>query len=196
MNHRLPLTVIVLARMPPTWPVSYDTPALLDLDYEARPWTGMIGDHPDAAARILSRVVVDDAGVQLLSPMSWAEEVDGLTGKLLEFRDYKANWDGEQACSPSVDAVYDAVDFLSFLPQGIPIPKPMVLASGDVALYWDDGDIYAEIGFDGSHTYYAYAECLGITPVHRDDEPIKNGFPPAVLGILGGGGTVVERAAA
>jgi hypothetical protein len=196
MDHRLPLTVILLAQMPPTWPVSYDTPATPDLVSEAGPWTAMAGDHPDFAASMPSRVVVDDAGLRLLSPISWADGVDVLTGKLLSFRDYKGNWDQEQACSPSVDAVYDAVDFLNFLPQGIPIPKPMVLASGDVALYWDDGDMYAEIGFDGSHTYYAYAERLGITPVHLDGEPIKKGFPLPVLGITGGGGSVVERVAA
>jgi hypothetical protein len=196
MNHRLPLTVIVLAQMPPTWPVSYDTPTVLDPVYEATPWSAMIGDHLDVAARMLSGVVADDAGMLLLSPISWADGVDVLTGKLLAFLKYKANWDQEQACPPSVDAIYDAVDFLSFFPQGIPIPKPMVLASGDVALYWDDGDIYAEIGFDGSHTYYAYAERLGITPVHLDDEPIKKGFPPAVLAVLVGGGDFVERAAA
>jgi hypothetical protein len=196
MNQRLPLTVIVLAQMPPTWLVSYDTPALYLFD-EAGPSTAILGDYLNPAASAPSRVVVNDAGVQLLSPISWADGVDLLTGKLLSFRDYKANWDQEQACSPKVDAVYDAVDFLNFLPQGIPIPKPMVLASGDVALYWDDGgDMYAEIGFDGSHAYYAYTERPGITPVHLDDEPIQKGFPPAVLGILGGGGTVVERAAA
>jgi len=122
--------------------------------------------------------------------------LDVLAGKLLSFGGYKPNWDGEQACSPSDDGVYDAIDFLSFLPQGIPTPKPMVLASGDVALYWDDGPLYAEIGFDGSHTYYAYAERPGSAAVHLDDEPIKKGFPPAVLALLGGGGTFVERAAA
>ena len=196
MNHGLPLTVILLAHMPPTWPVGYDTPALADPVYESRPWTAMIGNHPDAVASMLSGVVADDAGVRLLGPISPADDVDALAGRILSFRDYKANWDNEQACSPSVDGVYDAVDFLNFLPQGIPTPKPMVLASGDVALYWDDGDTYAEIGFDGSHTYYAYAERLGSAPAQLDDQPIKKGFPPAVLAILGGGGAAAERAAA
>lgn len=120
MNHRLPLTVIVLAQMPPTWPVSYDTPTVLDPIYEAAQRSAVIGDHPDVAASLPSGVVADDAGMLLLSPISWADGVDVLTGKILAFLEYKANWDQEQACPPSVDAIFDAVDLLSFLPQGIP----------------------------------------------------------------------------
>jgi hypothetical protein len=194
-HHQFPLTLIVLANLPQTWGVGSDPLSIDGLVCEARYPSAIIGDNPQATVTT-PYGLAEEASIQLLTPVNPAAGLDVLTGELLSFFSYEPNWDGEHACAPAVGGIYDAVDFLSSLPQGIPMPKPMVLASGDVALYWDDGTVYAEIGFDGSHAYYAYAERPGSAPAHFDDRPLSSGFPVAVLSILGGGGTAAAREAA
>jgi hypothetical protein len=64
----------------------------------------------------------------------------------------------------------------------------MVLPTGDVALYWDFDETYAEIGFSGDGTLYAFASRPGFEPVHLDDVRVPQvsepWFPPEVLRIL------------
>jgi hypothetical protein len=92
--------------------------------------------------------------------------------ELMSYLTLSANWDGEGAVAISSDAVGNALDMLERVPSVLGAPKPMVLPSGEVALYWDHGDTYAEIGFDGTGTYYAYATRPGAAPVHLDDVPL------------------------
>jgi hypothetical protein len=194
-HHQFPLTLIVLANLPQTWGPGSDPLVMDGVVCEARYPTAIIGDLPGSTITMLAGFG-EEAGIQLLTLANPTNGLDALAGEILSFREYQRNWDGEHACAPLVGGIYDALDFLGSLPQGIPMPRPMVLASGDVALYWDDGTLYAEIGFDGSHTFYVYAERPGSASVHVDDEPLSNGFPGAVLAILGGGGTAVTREAA
>ncbi|HEY1934388.1 MAG TPA: hypothetical protein VGG99_20460 [Acetobacteraceae bacterium] len=99
------------------------------------------------------------------------------------------NWDQEGANAPHPEAMNDALRMLEATPFEVGAPKPMVLASGDIALYWDYGEVYAEIGFDGSGTYYAYATAPDHEPVHLDDVSVYGHddqckFPEAVLEVL------------
>jgi hypothetical protein len=110
---------------------------------------------------------------------------------LMSYTTLHHDWDGEGALAPSQDAVSDALRMLEVAPMEVTAPKPMVLATGDVAIYWDFGDTYAEIGFDGSGTYYAFGSAPGRDPVHLDDLPLAEDstssqcqFPLAILDIL------------
>ena len=89
--------------------------------------------------------------------------------QLLAYRSLEENWDyaGAEAVRP--DAVNDAIRMIEVMPTTLGAPKPMVLASGDVAIYWENGAAYAEIGFNGDGTYYAFGECPGLPSVHLDD---------------------------
>lgn len=108
---------------------------------------------------------------------------------LMSYLDLVPNWDGEGAEAPTEETVWHALDMLEVIPAGIDAPKAMVLASGDVALYWDQGDAYAEIGFAQDGRYYAFATRPGHQPVHMDDVLVHDEsgiahFPTAVLDIL------------
>ncbi len=63
---------------------------------------------------------------------------------------------------------------LTATPPDVPNPKPMVLATGDVAMSWELDEAYAEIGFDGSGRFYAYAKRPALDPVYIDDEPMSD----------------------
>lgn len=78
-----------------------------------------------------------------------------LIGELRELSLLKADWDGEGAAAPSVQSIKEAVSFVRML-NGITLPEPMLLASGQTALYWNEGNLYADIEFlgDGRIAYF------------------------------------------
>ena len=109
--------------------------------------------------------------------------------KIMSYAELRDDWDQEGAIAPHPDAISDALRMLEVTPVEVGAPKPMVLASGDIALYWDFGETYAEIGFDGSGCYYAFASGQNREPVHLDDVPLYGAdnqceFPAAILEIL------------
>jgi hypothetical protein len=109
--------------------------------------------------------------------------------ELISYADLKDNWDGEGAVAPRNGARENALAMLEAVPLGIEAPKTMVMADGDVALYWERGDVFAEIGFDGSEKFYAYATAPGMPDVHLDEIAFKDErgnakFPDKVAEIL------------
>jgi hypothetical protein len=108
---------------------------------------------------------------------------------LMSYLTLSPNWDGEGAEAPAQESVWNALGMLEVASLEVEAPKAMVMASGEVALYWDLGDVYAEIGFDADGRYYAYATRPGFDPVHLDDIPVYDELgsiriPPQVLDIL------------
>ncbi len=82
-------------------------------------------------------------------------QLEKLIGELRELNFLKADWDGEGAAAPSVLSLKEAVSFARLL-DGIALPEPMLLASGHTSLYWNEGDLYADIEFlgDGRIAYF------------------------------------------
>jgi hypothetical protein len=109
--------------------------------------------------------------------------------ELMGYGNLPQDWDGQGAEAPSSLAISNALRMLEITPVGIEAPKPMLLASGEVALYWDFGEVYAEIGFDQAGNYYAFATRPGFESVYLDDilfdgDSINPEFPAAVRGLL------------
>lgn len=71
-----------------------------------------------------------------------------LIGEIRGWNLLDANWDGEGAAAPSAQSIKEAVSFVRLL-EDIALPDPMLLASGHTALYWNEGDLYADIEFLG-----------------------------------------------
>jgi hypothetical protein len=94
--------------------------------------------------------------------------------QLMTYQTLVAGWDGGNADAPSSRAIGNALRMLEIAPRGIEAPKPMLLPSGEVALYWDFGDAFAEIGFDDTGVYYAFASRPGFASVHLDDVPFDD----------------------
>jgi len=79
-----------------------------------------------------------------------------LIGEIRQWRLLNDNWDGEGAATPSNHSLNEAVSFVRLLSQGMPIPEPMLLASGHAGLYWNENHLYADIEFlgDGRIAYF------------------------------------------
>jgi hypothetical protein len=78
-----------------------------------------------------------------------------LVGEIRGWSLLKADWDGEGAVKPLPQSLKEAVSFVRLLGE-IPVPEPMVLSSGHAALYWSEGDLYADLEFlgDGRIAYF------------------------------------------
>lgn len=86
-------------------------------------------------------------------PTTAAEAAVGIIREMALVAD---NWDGEGGKAPSPTAIDQAVRFVFLLTDDIPVPEPMLMASGSVGLYWNDQGLYADLEFlgDGRITYY------------------------------------------
>ncbi len=87
------------------------------------------------------------AGSDVLPMFDKADFVQmGLTlfGSLLD------GWDGSDSQAPAQENLDAAKAFLAKIPAGMPIPKAMLSASGEVGLYWDTPTMFADISFEGN----------------------------------------------
>jgi hypothetical protein len=81
--------------------------------------------------------------------LEWAGELDeALKAELKSYLELSAGWDGPESKAPTDGAVASALAFVNLLPAGIPLPKPMLSINGEVGLYWDIGNIYADVSFE------------------------------------------------
>jgi hypothetical protein len=74
---------------------------------------------------------------------------DLLKSELRRYLTLPDEWDGPESRCPEKKAIDNAFHFIDLLPRGIPLPKPMLSPYGEVGLYWDVGDIYADVAFEG-----------------------------------------------
>ena len=82
-----------------------------------------------------------------------------LREKLLSYPELPKNWDLEGAKVPPSSAAKDALRFLDWMPDGVPLPYPEVGMEGEIGVYWDNTELdsFAEAVFegDGAYTYFA-----------------------------------------
>lgn len=82
--------------------------------------------------------------------------VEKLVGEMRRWSLLSADWDGEGATAPLLNSARQAVTFVRMLSDAIPLPEPMLHANGRTGLYWNDGQLYADLEFlgDGRMAYF------------------------------------------
>lgn len=85
------------------------------------------------------------------------------------------NIDGESSVTRSEDVVR-ALAFVEALPGGLPLPKTMRGSSGEIGLYWDTKEAYADINFDEDGTISVYTRERG-----SEKEAFLDGFSPETV---------------
>lgn len=110
------------------------------------------------AQKTSSRLSVVKVGSQVTTIVANDDEYDDtarqttphekLIGEIRGWSLLSADWDGEGAAAPLAQSMKDAVSFVRLL-GNIALPEPMLLGSGHTALYWNEGDLYADIEFLG-----------------------------------------------
>lgn len=86
---------------------------------------------------------IEDVGRQ-------TNEIEILIGEIREWLFFESNWDGENASTPNTVSLNEAVSFVRLLSEDINFPEPMLNASGNVGLFWNENDTYADIEFLGN----------------------------------------------
>jgi len=105
-----------------------------------------------------------------------------LIGELRGWTLLHSNWDGEGALAPSVESITQAVEFSRMLNDVDMMPEPMILPSGNASLYWNDGQLYAEIEFLGAERLAYFVKRNG--DVHKGVIKFNSQKVPAVLSAL------------
>ena len=82
--------------------------------------------------------------------------VERIVGEMRRWAALSDDWDGQGASAPLEQSVKEAVAFIRMLAPGIPLPDPMVHANGRAGLFWQEGQMYADLEFlgDGRMAYY------------------------------------------
>lgn len=131
-------TVSALATASPKWGCYESQIRTRGFAYESNPLNIIIGGKT-AETEIASAKFVE-------SVSSGYEE---LKMELKSYLELSHGWDGPESKAPSEEVIATALLFVDGLPSGIPLPKPMLSASGETGLYWDVGNIYADVSFEG-----------------------------------------------
>jgi hypothetical protein len=82
-----------------------------------------------------------------------SDVMNALIRELVSYHSLPSGWDGYNGHPANSRAFYDAMAFLEQLPSSLPPPSPMLAGSGSIGLYWDRGDYYASLEFEGNGTY-------------------------------------------
>lgn len=81
-----------------------------------------------------------------------------IAGQITSYLSLQSNWDGYDGQAPTAIAVAQALDFLDLVPDSFLMPKPMLAGSGEVGLYWESSNLFAEVGFLGDSRFSIYIE--------------------------------------
>jgi len=100
------------------------------------------------------------------------------------YKTYPLNWDGYDGIAPSTETINDALSFIEKLPYGVIEPRPGVSGDGEISLFWENDDIYIDIGFLGDGTYVLYARDSQDIEYFKDSIDLNSKLPTALLNLI------------
>lgn len=129
----------------------------------------------------VAKSIFDRAPQEAESP----HEADRQIRRLVQFKTRKEGWDGRAAQAPNAESLGAAIKFLQSM-KSLPFPVPMasVGSDGNAALYWQTGDLYADVELyeDGNIGYLLQ---LKGQPSEDDEVAMPDfGIPPSILQAL------------
>ena len=100
------------------------------------------------------------------------------------YKSYPLNWDGYDGIPPSAETISNALSFLEKLPYGVIEPRPGVSGDGEISLFWENDEIYIDIGFSGDGTYVLYARDSQDIEYFKDSIDLHSPLPVALLNLI------------
>lgn len=88
---------------------------------------------------------------QLIAPsiiLPIADARDYILATIQKYSTLPDDWNGEGASAPTLKSLESAEYFLSAIPAGFALPKPMLSTVGNIEYYWSAEQAYADISFD------------------------------------------------
>ncbi|MCY1365170.1 hypothetical protein D9M69_520050 [compost metagenome] len=83
-----------------------------------------------------------------------------LNAELVSYGLLPSGWDGEESVPADMAHIEAATRALGVLPAGVPLPKPMLSADGEVGLYWKNRDYLADIVIEDAHSLSLFIRSL------------------------------------
>lgn len=108
---------------------------------------------------------------------------DPVFAELLSYKAYSEGWDGDGSVPPSGTDIDRAVAFVQMLKPLLPLPGAMLDPKGDVGLYWNTNDAYADINFDRDGTISLYLRNR-VTGVEAFHDEVSEKDPGVLLDLL------------
>ncbi len=113
---------------------------------------------------------------------------DLLESELSRYPTLQRGWDGECAKPALPDSLMDARRFLALRPADVPLPYPELNSDGETGFFWDTGDLFAGVTFEGDGTFYfavcQYSRGKETARDVAEDCPVGSGWPDALVGPL------------
>jgi len=85
-----------------------------------------------------------------------SNEKQKLIEKIKNYSSLNFNWDGEGSEKIEQNSILSAINFIELMPNDKPIPEDMAFANGQVGLFWELENLYADLEFYSDHriTYF------------------------------------------
>lgn len=108
---------------------------------------------------------------------------DALVAHLKQFRFYEDGWAGPDSLGPSKDVVTRARQMAESLPAEVSLPRAAIAADGEISLFWESDEYFADVTFaaDGTYSYYVRRKA---EKFFGDDIPISEGWSAELLSLL------------
>lgn len=103
---------------------------------------------------------------------------------IVSYLNYPSNWDGYNGKPPTVDAVNDTLSFIHKLPFGVAESRPGLSGDGEISLFWENDDIFVDIGFVGDGKYSFYARDSQSIEYFKDEINLKDSLPEALINLI------------
>ncbi len=99
-----------------------------------------------------------------------------IAAELAEYGVLTDGWDGDMAVAPNPRHLANAQALLEIVPGGVPFPKPMLSADGEVGLYWRSSEAFADIVVHAGDVFSLYVKELSGEgrEVFLEDMPITH----------------------
>ncbi len=125
------------------------------------------------------------------TPRRTESEMRGLLeSELSRYPALRHGWDGDYAKPASPASLRDARKFLSMRPANVPLPYPELNSDGETGFFWDTGDLFAGVTFEGDGTFYfvvcRYSRGKETARDGAEDCPVDSGWPDALVAPLRG----------
>lgn len=142
-----------------------------------------LGMSPAARVRVdegrYIRTDIDDTGnhsVTIATRAAMQERLAKLQASVEQLKSLEANWDGEGAAAPNPDHVDALMACISALPLDLSTFRPMLASDGEIGVYWQRADSYAELSIDEQGEMSLYLRSL-----KSDSGRIFEVGPPYIL---------------
>lgn len=97
---------------------------------------------------------------------------------------YEKNWDGYEGVPPKNETINDTINFLKHLPGNTKLPYAGLSGDGEINLFWDEDNIYIDIGFIGDNKFSYYARNKSGKEISGDDISISGTLPDELIRLI------------